>query len=134
MDRDEFAFSSILFLALVLLLYFIGSSITGLTIQTMYCEEGVCKEFCDFLPDCNDKTKICCDKGGFGVCEDPINCEKSYEFSPEADMQFDISIKQPILESPAHIDNSRIGLTIFLIVLVGILLGVGILHFLKRRK
>ena len=126
MIRKDLPFSSLFFLTMILLVYFLGASITGNVVQSMYCEEDECKELCNYISDCSDITRICCDKGGFGVCEEPLLCEKSFELSPTAETEFDINydIKELSLQKPGQIKKSKSYLIIVGLLFLAILLGV----------
>ena len=118
MEKREVVFLVLLFVTFTTLLYFLGTSITGYVVQSMYCNNGVCKEFCMFNSDCVG-NEICCEIGDFGVCEDRSICEKPYSFQP--DVEIDLR-KMPNLESPTNITPGKILIYIvsgFLVVLIG---------------
>ncbi|MDD5087079.1 MAG: hypothetical protein PHV16_04990 [Candidatus Nanoarchaeia archaeon] len=124
MEKKEIVFLVSLFIAFSLLLYFIGTSITGYVVQSMYCEDGICKEFCKFNSDCSGK-EICCQLGDFGVCEELSACESPYSFQPKMELQLK---KTPNIENPANITQGKIVLylvTGFLVVLIGAIYFLG---------
>ena len=130
MEKREVVFLVLLFVTFATLLYFLGTSITGHVVQSMYCEKGVCKEFCRFDSDCIGREEICCQKGDFGVCELLSLCEKPYIFQPEiVDMNFES--KTPYLESPTTVIKSKIIIYVVLILLATL---IGIIYFSKRKK
>lgn len=66
--------------------FFIGGTITGLVTQTMYCEEGECKEFCRFDSDCIG-NEVCCNRYGSGVCEASGKCEQLFILDLDKDFE-----------------------------------------------
>jgi len=81
MNNKNFLLTTLSIVLIVGMVYFFGASITGQITQTMYCEEGVCKKFCNYDFDCMSDS-ICCNVNGFGVCEDSSKCEEPFEFVP----------------------------------------------------
>ncbi|MBW2990537.1 hypothetical protein KY348_02410 [Candidatus Woesearchaeota archaeon] len=133
MNKESLKFTSLFFLGLIILIYFLGSSITGYVVQTMYCDEDKCQEFCKYDKECKNPGELCCDKGGFGVCENPLTCDKGYVYSPEAKMNFDFyaELKEPAEQSPAYIEKTKI--RIFLVLLAAAL-AIGIIYAYRRKK
>lgn len=126
MRKSERIFVFVFFISLAVLLFCLGISITGYFIQTMYCEQGTCKEFCRFNSDCS-ADEICCDKIDFGVCEDTSICEKEYIFEPEPELDID---ELPAMEKPTPLKNNILiysSMTLIIIVL-------GIIYFFERKK
>ena len=74
MHKKELIFTIAFTLSLMSIIYFLGSSITGHVVQTMYCEDGICDEFCKYNKDCTNEGEVCCDVEGFGVCR--VECEE----------------------------------------------------------
>ncbi|MFC2135881.1 hypothetical protein ACFLTH_14795 [Bacteroidota bacterium] len=124
MKDEDLAFTLVFAFSLVFLLFLLGNSVTGYLVQTMYCEDGVCKELCSSDSDCG--AEICCDLGGFGACD--TSCKKRFILSPEIETNFDIN-NLPHIESPSSTNNIKAYLAIMLIVL-----ALGILYFVKGRK
>lgn len=117
MSRD-WGFAITFVVGLTLTLYFLGTSITGLMVQSMYCDQGECKEFCRFTSDCTGVDEMCCDVNGYGVCEYVLDCGKNYEFNIESDVE-----NLPTLEQPAPILEANIALysgLLFIFVLIAI--------------
>lgn len=112
-------------IALTLTLYFLGTSITGLVVQSMHCDQGKCAEFCRYTSDCAGIDEMCCDISGYGVCTYVLDCGKNYVFSIDSDIQ-----SLPTLESPAQVLKTNIA--IYVVLLFGILV-FGFLY-LKGRK
>ncbi|NQU98493.1 hypothetical protein HQ533_03430 [Candidatus Woesearchaeota archaeon] len=103
MKEREIAFLFVFIVGLTGLIYFLGASITGHVVQSMYCGDGECKELCDSDVDCF--TGVCCDVGGYGICED--SCDKAYKLIPKIDANIDIE-NMPLVESPARVKSSRV--------------------------
>lgn len=126
MDKRELLFTVVFVFSLTILLYYLGSSITGFATQSMYCEDGTCKEFCKFNSDCTAADEFCCQKEDFGICESSSVCKKQYTFHPE---EVDIESMSP-LEKPAP-TKGRIA---FYSVLVALTVFIGVIYFLKRKR
>ncbi len=125
MHTKEAFFISLFVIALSLTLYFLGGSVTGLVVQTMYCE-GDCQEFCKFNTDCAP-NQVCCDKSGFGVCMASSDCDKQYEYV--IDIPDFESVKTPNLEKPAATPN--VPLFTFLSL---VLIAIGIIYYVSKHK
>ena len=125
MDNRDWIFTITFIVSLALSLYFLGSSITGFVVQSMHCPGSICKELCRFNTDCTGTNEICCDIGGFGVCEKVSECEEEYLLQLEADVE-----NLPKVESPTPVQKSNV--MIHTIVTLLILL-VGLLDFLGRK-
>ena len=94
MDKQNFLFTVVLILGVGFLLYVFGAAITGNIVQSMYCQDGICKEFCKFNTDCI-QGESCCMNDGFGVCEERSNCILEYEVSTEPNTDFEYERKSP---------------------------------------
>jgi len=125
MDRRDWTFTLVFIVSLLISLYFLGASITGRLVQSMYCEDGVCKEFCRFNTDCSG-DEMCCDYGGFGVCEQALACAEAYQLQPEVDIE-----NLPMLESPAPVRKGNILLYSIITLLI---LLIGFLYFMGRKR
>jgi len=128
MEKKELIAITIFVAGLTLVAYLLGSSITGYIVQTMYCEDGLCKEFCQYSSDCFGE-KICCQKNDLGICEEPTNCQQEFQFQPGADFNPE---NQPTLESPAPIQKRIIFIYSFLAIAF-IVAGI-ILYFSNKKK
>ncbi len=124
MDNQDLIFTGAFIVALTLMVYFLGTSITGFFALTMHCEEGVCNEICRATTDC-DAPELCCDKGNFGVCEERAACEKEYILQPE----LEVDLKEIPLPSPTEKTN-----IIFYSVLAALIIVIGAAYFSKRKK
>lgn len=122
MDKEDLIFTGAFIVALTLMVFFLGTSITGYFALTMHCEDGICKEMCEATTDC-DAPETCCDKGNFGVCEE--TCEKEYELQP----QLDIAPSQIPMKSPTPETN-----IVFYSVLAVLIIVIGAAYFSKRKK
>jgi len=128
MHAKDLTFTVIFVTTLVVLLYFLGVSITGYVAQSMYCEKGICREFCRFDSDCINGKETCCQKDDFGVCEVSSICEKPYVFQPES---VDIESIEPITDIPSPVTKGKLGIYSLLFVLAII---IAIIYFSKRRR
>ncbi|MBN1501996.1 hypothetical protein JW930_00495 [Candidatus Woesearchaeota archaeon] len=125
MQKQDFFFIVSFFLTLSLLLFFLGSSITGFAMQSMHCKDGICREICRTNAEC-DKG-ICCDQGGFGVCKQ--ECDSQFMYQPATIVSPEISYQGPYLEKPQSVSN--IFIYIGLIILA---LSIGAVYFFERKK
>jgi hypothetical protein len=98
MHRDELMLVAFIAICSGVLIYSLGASVTGYVIQTTYCKEGWCNDYCRFDPDCST-GQVCCEMQNFGVCAPSAECAVKHDFQP----QVDISTGQmkDILEKPA---------------------------------
>jgi hypothetical protein len=124
MHRD-WRFAVVFTVGIVLTLYFLGTSITGFMVQSMYCDQGECREFCIYETDCTKLDEMCCDINGYGVCTHVSDCSKNYEFSIESDVE-----NLPTLETPAPVLKSNMALYG---IIFGLLLMIGYIYFVSRK-
>ncbi|MBU0980781.1 MAG: hypothetical protein KJ709_08310 [Nanoarchaeota archaeon] len=121
MKSQRLVFLVVFISVLFLVTFFFTSSITGMVIQTMYCDNDECREFCSSDADC-DPGQACCDNNGYGVCGD--GCETL--FTAEAELE---SI--PEVETPGTVTYPLLWLYISLIAIT---LMIGIVFLLSDRK
>ena len=114
-------------ISLVILVYFLGTSIIGYVTQSMYCDEEGCKEFCRFNTDCIN-PQVCCQKDDFGVCGS--SCTDEYKFQPNLD-DVDLESVTSYVGGSAGVTESKIYLYAVLIILAAI---VGIKCFYSGKK
>lgn len=135
MKKEEVEFTLAFAVSLVLLLYFMGASVTGFVTQSMYCMGGACKEFCETNSDCALGSQVCCNKGSFGACEPTSQCFEPYVFQPGTE----INIKNlpPALETPSSFESTKtivfVGL-VLLATIIGLLYLLGSKAKIKRKK
>lgn len=122
MEKRERLFVYSFVYTLGILIFFLGSSITGKVVQTGYCDGLNCYEYCKTKSDCS-LNEICCSEQNFGICK--TDCEKEFVFTPEMDVQYPF----PELEQPLRSDNTL--LYVFLLILTAI---IGGLYFLAGKK
>lgn len=118
MDRDKL-FTLSFILTMTLLLYFLGNSITGHVIQTSYCDDSGCHEFCTSSTECSAQ-EVCCQVQDFGVCKS--GCDNQYEMLAE------VEYPVPYTEMPVKPSSYLYISLIFLTVIVGTL------YFLSNKK
>ena len=117
MEQRQFLFTLSFMATLGLLLFFLGSSITGQVVQTMYCDNATCYDFCTAKTDCL-AGEICCQEQTFGLCKD--SCETEFN----VDIKYEGSYPFPKVDSPAPQVN-----TVLYGVLAIITLIIGAIYF-----
>ena len=122
MEKQERLFAYAFVYTLGILLFFLGSSITGNVVQTSYCDGLDCYDYCKTNSDCS-LNEVCCQEQKFGICK--ADCKKEFVFEPEMDVQYPF----PELEQPLRPDNTL--LYVFLLILTAI---IGGLYFLAGKK
>ncbi len=122
MEKQDKTFIITFLLTLTLLVFLLRGTITGHVVQTSYCDDTDCYEFCTKESDCGF-TEKCCQERDFGICKE--DCEKEYVFSPEINMD-----SLPRLEQPAQVKSNNI-LYLFLIFVT---LIIGGSYFFLRNK
>jgi len=124
-------FSAVFMASLAIILYLLGSSITGYISQSMHCEDGICYRFCDSNEAC-PQSKVCCDNGGFGVCKG--TCDTEYLFTPEIEQDIRVTTnfeRQPVVEEPApQLGN----IVMLLMVILGLILLIGLVYYINHSK
>ena len=116
MKRRDLVFTVVLLSTLGILLYFWGASITGYISHSMYCYDGLCKEFCRFDTDCLVMGEVCCERGDFGVCEEKALCDTPFKYEPQAPFGTKISH----MEMPSRGKTNWVfPILIILVVLIG---------------
>jgi len=129
MKRHDIAFIVLFVMTLSLSIYSLGVSITGHVIQTKFCDQDDCKDFCRSNSDCLTIGEMCCKKGDIGVCEDQTVCEERYIFEPDMDLDFETLT--PEMQQPGQIGKAQISL--FSIV-IGIALIILFIYFWEKKK
>ena len=122
MEKQERLFLYSFVYTLGILLFFLGSSITGKVVQTAYCDSLNCYDYCTTNTDCA-LGEVCCSEKDFGICK--TDCDDLFVFTPEMEVQFPL----PQLEQPLRPDHTL--LYVFLLVLT---LIIGALYFLAGKK
>ena len=122
---------SVSIIALASIIYILGVSITGAVTQTMYCEDGVCKKFCNFDTDCSGDN-VCCIKGDFGVCDSTKSCQ-AYALVPAGNFVGEaVDVGDARLESPDNLGMKYL-IPIY-VLLVAFLLLFTLYYFLKGKE
>ncbi len=122
MEKRERLFAYSFVYTLGMLFFFLGSSITGNVVQTGYCDDLNCYDYCKTNSDCS-LNEACCQEQNFGICK--TECENEFVFTPEIDVQYPF----PELEQPLKPDNTL--LYVFLLILTA---TIGGLYFLAGKK
>jgi len=132
MKNKEGIFTVIFVLTLALALYFLGATSVGYLTKSMHCDDGVCRDLCQFDTDCAP-TEVCCDKFGYGICDEEDSCIVRHVFKP--DMRHNIESghgdisKRPNIESPRPV----YGINIVLFLLISLMiLTIGVLYYLTE--
>ncbi|MFH1396642.1 MAG: hypothetical protein ABIG93_04555 [archaeon] len=122
---------SISIMAIAAVVYLLGASIIGAVTQTMYCEDGFCKKFCNFDTDCSSDN-VCCAKGNFGVCDSADGCE-AYALAPKGDYVGEaVELGSVRLESPGDVKMKYL-IPVY-VLLIAFLLAFVLYYFLSHKK
>jgi len=124
MEKKEVVFSVAFVGCLGVLLFFLGSSITGLITQTMFCENGVCRKLCRTDYDCV-RNELCCNHGGIGVCEELEDCAEPYVLQPDVEVDTTQMMNRPAVEQPSSARQSN---TVVLFVLIALAITIGLFY------
>ncbi len=122
MEKQNRLFIYAFVYTLGVLLFFLGSSITGNVVQTGYCDDTRCYDYCKTNSDCS-LNEVCCQEKDFGICK--TECEAEFVFQPDVDVQYPL----PELEQPLRPDYTL--LYVFLLILTAV---IGGLYFLAGKK
>jgi hypothetical protein len=107
-ERDWYFLVSFI-ISIVALSYFLAGTMTGRVVQSMYCTDEGCFEFCISHDDCYP-DELCCERLGKGVCM--RECQKEFLFSPE------LEGLPPNVEQPQQTNTSfYLGLLIVTLVI-----------------
>ncbi|MBT4648003.1 hypothetical protein HN827_05845 [archaeon] len=126
MERKDIIFLITFSLALASSIFYLGNSITGNVVQSQFCENGICNDFCRFDSDCNTNS-ICCNVKDNGVCTSQDSCQEKFIF--ETDTELDLNMNPPITESPSIFTSFHIGVFITTTILITL---IGFLYFINR--
>ena len=108
MEKRERLFVYSFVYTLGILIFFLGSSITGKVVQTSYCDGLNCYDYCKTNSDCS-LNEVCCQEQNFGICK--TNCEQEFVFTPELDVQYPFpELEQPLkkLFAASHQENTKL--------------------------
>ncbi|MBN2422423.1 hypothetical protein JXB41_04295 [Candidatus Woesearchaeota archaeon] len=126
-NKDKFYVFIFIGLFSIILIY-MGSSITGWLIQSMYCNDEGCTNFCRINQDCSI-DEVCCQAENTGICKLKTECTQLYKPSFESGVEIDVDINAPVVEQPGKITEPWIYL-----VLIMLVLAIGIVCFLRKKK
>ncbi len=127
MERKDIAFICLFVVCIGVMLYYLGTSITGYAVQSMYCENGICQDLCRSDLDCFFEDEMCCLEDGIGVCRLSSECGQAY--SKDSGM-LTAAATFPIYKTPHSANMWKIAVNsviLFTIIAIG-------LAYLYRRK
>ncbi len=112
--------------SLAIMFFFIETTMSGYAISTtgLYCEQGVCRGFCQFDEECQ-RSEVCCTKMDFGVCDNKADCIQPYETNVLT------YSKLPPVDRP--IPGKRNTLSVYLTITLVILVIGGFYQHLKTK-
>ncbi len=115
MEHNNLLFSTTFLITLSVLLFFLGTSDTGMFSATEQCEHGICRQTCRFDSDC-EAGQACCDSDGTGVCESYLPCDKPYKYDVESDIRSDYREVKNHLDSPGFVIDDEKSLYLALLI------------------
>ena len=83
MKHQDIKFLIVFLGTLGFLFFALDSSITGKVVQTSFCDDSGCYDFCKTQSDCS--VGVCCQEQDFGICKQ--DCEQEFVFNPNMETE-----------------------------------------------
>jgi len=121
MEKTDLKFVVLFIATLGFLFFALGTSITGNVVQTAYCNEKGCFDFCKTNSDCI--IGRCCEEKTFGICKQ--ECDQEFVLTPDIDVVYPL----PYTELPQKTGNPLLYSSLIFLTLL-----IGTLYFLAGKK